>query len=57
MAGGFIFGPVFYGKARDASRGVVLAKVALIVLVLEGLVLAAHLSGVLPFSLGTPPTG
>ncbi|MCH7995668.1 MAG: hypothetical protein IIB57_14660 [Planctomycetes bacterium] len=57
LAGGFVFGPVFYGKARDASRGVGLAKVALVVLVLEALVLVAHISGVLPFSFGTPPTG
>ncbi len=57
MAGGFICGPIFYGKARDASRGVGLAKVALVVLVLEALVLVAHLCGVLPINLGTPPTG
>lgn len=56
LAGGFICGPIFYGKARDASRGVGLAKVALVVLVLEALVLVAHLCGVLPFSFGTPPT-
>lgn len=57
LAGGFIFGPVCYGKARDASRGVGLAKVALVVLVLEGLLLVAHIFGALPFSFGVPPTG
>ncbi len=57
LAGGFVFGPVFYGKARDASRGVGLAKVALVVLVFEGLLLVANVFGVLPFSFGAPPTG
>jgi len=57
LAGGFIFGSIFYGKARDRSRGAGLAKVALVILVIEGVALVAHLCGVLPIGSGAPPVG
>jgi|GEM_PF-2760730 len=48
IAGGFILGSMSYSRARESSRGVRLAKVAVAILIIEGVALAAHVFGLIP---------